>query len=124
MRVFLNCVVLMAVVLALAAGQVRAEMVLANVAVFRPTEGTEAWGYVTEYGNNDRRFDFTHGDDSDDSYWRVDLGAEYTIDHVQIRCRSDQHGIWADRTNGATLQGYAADGTTESLVEKWLRKGS
>jgi hypothetical protein len=95
----------------------QAATTLANVAVFKPTEGTEAYGYVTENGNDDYRFNFTHGDDTLNSYWQVNLGAEYTVEQVIIRCRDawdpppwDDWTYNIDRINGTTLQAYADDG--------------
>ncbi|NLE38699.1 MAG: discoidin domain-containing protein [Pirellulaceae bacterium] len=100
----------MAVALALAAGQARAETVLANVAAFQPTWGFGAdWGFPPPNGNDDSRWmTFSHGDGSGNSYWRVDLGSDRTVDYVNIYCRAG----YPQRTNGATLQGYADDGTT------------
>ncbi len=110
MRIFLNCVVLVAVVLALSAGQLRAETVLANVAAFELTDGTDPYGYPTANGNDDSPVNtFTHGDDGYDSWWTVNLGQQYTIDHVDVYSRGDYPSIpdLQLRTNGATLQGYA-----------------
>jgi hypothetical protein len=114
MRIWRNStyVVLAAGMLAVLIGPLRAETVQANVAAFRPTTGTEAWGYVTEVGNDDSRatdMGFTHGDDSLNSYWRVDLEGVYTVDHLDIFCRMG----YPSRTNGATLRAFAADGTTQ-----------
>ncbi len=95
------------------AGTAPAATVPSNVAAFQPTEGTEVWGFLTEWGNDNSYHSTTHGDDNDDSYWRVDLGQEYTIDHLDIYARTDGVNDYSARTNGATLRAYTADGETQ-----------
>ncbi|MBN2024159.1 MAG: PEP-CTERM sorting domain-containing protein [Pirellulales bacterium] len=84
--------------------------VLSNVAAFKPTSGTEAWGYVPSQGNDDQVWgSFSHGDESYDSWWRVDLGQAFDIAHLVITSRD---GL-ADRTNWAILRAYGPDGVTQ-----------
>ncbi|MBN2024158.1 MAG: hypothetical protein JW809_15350 [Pirellulales bacterium] len=82
---------------------------LSNVAAFMPTSGTVAWGFETGLGNDDLFSNFSHGDETPNSWWRVDLGQAFDVAQLVITSRS---GL-ANRTNGAVLRAYGLDGVTQ-----------
>jgi hypothetical protein len=107
MRCFVSILVLFAVVFVMPVHVVQAEMVLSNVAAHQPS--TASPNTNPQRGNDDGVYRYYEGANDINSWWRVDLGQAYSVDHVDVLCRIGYHA----RTNGVPLRAYAADGTTQ-----------